>query len=522
MSTMNSPRSYLPNTLPIPTYDQVRAAYVISYNHELQKGTISPLTSCHFLGYNLLLTYIFFSLHPEVRRMKYLVVAIISILSVYTLLYCRTLGLAYGLGLGSLVAWPMVLVSTYIVCSEPHQDVRRLVRRSQTADPGVRQNGNATGDHDTVQHLPDGMNDKFYWQAMPTALLPRAIWVYDLVSSFRGPHWSWSIRGSRKSDKRGVTPSPSSLPTTMPSIPFRLLRCTAAYLALDALKSIMLIDGYFLSLSPSPPPLWFPVTPSGLLSWLLLRTTRSILSLLGIFCALQYTNEVISLCAYHLLPPGWALGDYSHPEFATPLFGPVQAVMDSGIIGFWNSYWHQLFRAGFVTTGRSLARQLGLTQGSPRARAFIGITAFLMSGFCHGVASYMLWGNIDQPFWQGFKAFSFFAVQPVGIALQLAILPRPDTAPTAPPRWRSRLANTAFLLIWLWATSPLFLDTLARGGLWLFEPVPLSFIRGMGWSRDRRWVCWDVAEVGWKGVTWSGARVMWEGKRWWLSGVQIL
>lgn len=366
------------------------------------------------------------------------------------------------------------------------------------------------------------MNDKFYWQVMPKALLPRGIWVYDLVSSFRGPHWSWSIRGSRQLGKTDVTPSSLSMPTIMPSTPVRLLRCIAAYLALDALKSIMLTDPYFLSLQHSPAPSYYPSTSSGLLSWFLTRSTRTLLSSLGVFAALQYSNEILSLCAYNLLPSGWALGDYSHPELATPLFGPAEAIMDAGIIGFWNSYWHQLFRAGFVTTGRSLARQLGCEGGSIKARVVIMIAAFTMSGFCHGVASYMLWGNIDQPFWQGFKAFSFFAVQPLGVALQLAILPRPDATHTATHSWRSRLANTAFLLIWLWATSPLFLDTLARGGLWLFEPVPLSFIRGMGFSRDRRWVCWDVAEVGWRGITWSGARVVWDEKRWWLSGVQIL
>ena len=519
MSLMSSsPRSYLLNTLSPPTYDQVRSAYVTSYHHELQQGTISPLTSLHFISYNALLLYLFFSIHPEVRRLKYPVVAIICALSVYTLLYCRTLGLAYGLGLGSLVAWPLVLVSTYIFCSEPHRDARRLVRRSNVADQGVLHNGNQSEKQDKVQHLANGLNDKFYWQAMPTALVPRAIWVYDLVSSFRGPHWSWSLRRSQQPGKTDNTPPPSAPASTMLSTPVRLLRCVTAYLALDTLKSIMLTDGYFLSLESAPPPSFFPLT-SGLFSWLLLRTTRSILSLLGILSALQYTNEVLSLCAFHLLPPGWALGDYSHPEFATPLFGPAQAIMDSGIIEFWNSYWHQLFRVGFVTTGRGLARQLGYPQGSTKARALVGITAFLLSGFCHGVASYMLWGNIDQPFWQGFKAFAFFAVQPVGIALQLAILPRPDK--TIHTR-RSRLANTVLLLVWLWMTSPLFLDTLARGGLWLFEPVPISFIRGLGGSRDRRWVCWDVAEIGWTGVSWSGARVVWDEKRWWLSGVQIL
>lgn len=56
------------------------------------------------------------------------------------------------------------------------------------------------------------------------------------------------------------------------------------------------------------------------------------------------------------------------------------------------------------------------------------------------------------------------------------------------PRWARRLGNLAFALAWLWATGWLLIDDFARCGIWLYEPVPVSLFRALGFgpAGDRR------------------------------------
>lgn len=55
---------------------------------------------------------------------------------------------------------------------------------------------------------------------------------------------------------------------------------------------------------------------------------------------------------------------------------------------------------------------------------------------------------------------------------------------------------------WLYLTGPLLADDFARCGIWLFEPVPVSIVRG---GLGERWWCWGgrwvglVNEGGWRG-----------------------
>jgi hypothetical protein len=52
-------------------------------------------------------------------------------------------------------------------------------------------------------------------------------------------------------------------------------------------------------------------------------------------------------------------------------------------------------------------------------------------------------------------------------------------------------------------------DDFARGGVWLFEPIPVSPLRGLGFGQEGdRWWCWGHIGVGW-----------YTGKHWWESGI---
>jgi hypothetical protein len=60
---------------------------------------------------------------------------------------------------------------------------------------------------------------------------------------------------------------------------------------------------------------------------------------------------------------------------------------------------------------------------------------------------------------------------------------------------------------WLALTGPLLVDDFARCGVWLFEPVPVSLVRGL---TGQGWWCWGGRWVGW-----------WQGRYWWETGIAI-
>ncbi|TKA71366.1 hypothetical protein B0A49_04375 [Cryomyces minteri] len=43
-----------------------------------------------------------------------------------------------------------------------------------------------------------------------------------------------------------------------------------------------------------------------------------------------------------------------------------------------------------------------------------------------------------------------------------------------------KVVNFAFVHVWFYYTSPLLVDDFAKGGIWLFEPIPISPLRGLG------------------------------------------
>ncbi|KAJ9129601.1 hypothetical protein NKR23_g12503, partial [Pleurostoma richardsiae] len=80
-----------------------------------------------------------------------------------------------------------------------------------------------------------------------------------------------------------------------------------------------------------------------------------------------------------------------------------------------------------------------------------------------------------------------------------------------PGRWR-RAGNLLLTVAWLTAASGPFLDDLARGGLWVYEPVPFSPLRalGLGKAGDAFWR-WDAPYYPY----------WYTGRRWWLSGIAL-
>lgn len=154
--------------------------------------------------------------------------------------------------------------------------------------------------------------------------------------------------------------------------------------------------------------------------------------------------------------------------------------------------------------------------------------AFTLSGLIHSAGGYTAVPRTNRPW----TPIAFFVFQAVGIILQVAtsafvnhfiaqsfaLLTRSDkpSKKVIIPRWLRRIANLVYTLLWLYLTAWGLIDDMSRAGVWLFEPVPISPFRLMGFGSpgNTNWWRWDG--VGY-GLGWYTGR---QG-RWWESGVTL-
>jgi hypothetical protein len=223
---------------------------------------------------------------------------------------------------------------------------------------------------------------------------------------------------------------------------------------------------------------------------------------------------------------------WQHPT----LFGGLGwDMVDRGLAGFWGGGWHQTFRAGFVAPADWVLslffphsshrhhhdhshddhRQQQHHQHAPRQHKLVRsalqlVVAFVLSGLLHAAGNYT---SVTRDTAVAWTSALFFLLQGVGVLLQsvTCYLLRPCTSRL--PRWVRRAGNFLFILCWLQATGWGLIDDMSRGGVWLFEPVPVSPLRMMGFGiPGENWWRWEGESYGWR---WH------RGRHWWESGVRL-
>lgn len=328
---------------------------------------------------------------------------------------------------------------------------------------------------------PDQISE-YVFQPLPSTFLHRLDWVVDSMTNLRGINWS-----HRAPHQPPHSPKTSALSRS------ELLHSTIVsliwhYLLLDVLKTLSLYDPHFLTLSapPSSSPFPFPSNSRLLLSLALIITALNSLFLLSPLIACILGPRIL----------GW----HADPALYPPCFGSIRYIATKGLSGFWGGTWHQLFRLPFESAGEFLARCLGAgwERHTRKGKALRLITAFMLSGILHALASFTALPP-TKPF---SEAFLFFAIQPVGILAQRAIadLIRRGWREEI-PSWAREAASAGYVFVWLWVTGPLLARDFGRGGVWLFEPLPLSFARAGKWCWSGQWVRW------------------WGEGRWWERGL---
>lgn len=448
------------------------------------------------------------SLYKPVFYLRYPVFSVIVCAAISTIRGCRsgTVTVAYGIGL--VTALGLLISATFLVFGDARGDFGRWERsdgrvETEREGEGIKELNRASGASGRIEGVWRNRGvDKFksnilisngeaeseialaypsyrsastnqiseyIFQPLPSTFLHRLDWVLDLMTNLRGINWSY-----RAPHQPPRLPSPRRTRS-------ELLRSTifsfiTNYFLIDFLKTLTLYDSYFLTLSaePSSSPFLFPFA-----SRILVSAAFAYTSLRGIFLL-----EPLFAC---ILGPR-ILGRHADPALHPPYFGSVRLISKKGIAGLWGGTWHQLFRVPFESTGEFLARRLGAgwERRTRKGKILRMITAFTLSGILHAAASY----TTLPPTKPLSEAFLFFAIQPLGILAQLAIAEwiRHQGWREKIPGWAREAASAGFVCAWCMATGPLIARDFSRNGIWLYEPVPISFARGGRWCWGGQWV----------------------------------
>ncbi|USP78547.1 hypothetical protein yc1106_05821 [Curvularia clavata] len=446
------------------------------------------------------------------------------------------------MGVGLINSWGVIWVSTILIYNDAQTDFMRIERTTGVfgTDTGNRVNGSRSPKETDIQKKiledvtngssgPRHRHGEFAWQPYPLApFIERLDWVLDIFCNFRGMGWNWRISALPPPPKYIQTQLHRNSGTLVPRHSFKthssqvkqyttrkeLLQNNAwtllkGYLALDTLKTCMMHDPYFWGYVHDPLPPYYPslLTHSPVLT----HMYRLLLSMFGIKYALETIFCLAPLFFSGLLSPS-LLGARAEPWMYPETWASYSVVLDHGLAGWWGNWWHQTFRFAFQEPTRKLRESFGIPRHSPLAEALQLGVAFFLSGVIHASGSYTSAGSASTQPLRG--SMAFFLLQAVAIFIEAATsrLARGLGIDRRVPGWAKRLFALVYVHVWFYHTAHLLCNDFARAGVWLFEPVPFSPLRGLGLGPDARdgWWCWSEQLPGWH-----------QGDRWWRSGLAL-
>ena len=525
-----------PWSTPPASYRDLVDLYERQFKEAIVRGDYVPYV-WPYRSFAGVLVILYFLIPPTYSRLVYYTRYPLFAFNVYwaikAIKECRSAAVSTGYGIGLIDAWGLLWLASLIIFNDARNDFKRIewIDREERSGPIIVKhgdakstavaNGNSSGRELRIRQ-PNGSLSKesskptasttppetgYAYRTLPTALHARLSWTYDLLTGFRGVGFNHLIPGMPSPPPHVLAslphpPKPTQAPPYNPSNKalFRgtIFNLIVGYLALDILKAIMMADPYFWGNLTAAPPSYLPtmITTSPAAT----KLYRLLLSFAGIYTALA---SIFALSPLQLLIlPKWVLGPRVEAWHYPPMYGNPRALWDRGLIGFWSQWWHQTFRFGFQAPTVWLCKNLGLNEKGQTAKLLGLVIAFGCSGCLHAAGSYTMW-----PETKPLSPATFFWLQPLGIIGQQALtfgLKRTGIAGRV-PRWMGGLTRVVGMVTWFWWTANFFTDDVARGGIWLFEPIPISFVRG---ARREGWIWWSTGVVGWHA-----------GDRWWESGI---
>jgi hypothetical protein len=395
------------------------------------------------------------------------------------------------------------------------------------ANSTIRQRQSVKTTRDSSTKGPARRHGPLTWQSYPTGpFIERLDWIADAFCSFRGVGWNWQ--------SSGIPPAPSWVQTQLSGDlsaveqiePVRISKTgirrfsdrqallkaclknlAVGYILLDAIKTLGIHDRYMWYGDMSLPlPDFLPEIMHK--SFVLTKSYRLLVCLSAINIALWAIFKMGPVFFVGILGPrivGLRGEAWMNPA---DMFGDFGHVLDSGLAGWWGAWWHQTFRVTFQQPGDWLVSSLGLKPRSVGAKLVSTWVAFFLSGVLHATGSHTQLGDtypLTGP-------MMFFMMQALGVTVQTTLVQLLKSAGVTQrvPKIIRRSANLVITLVWMYFTAPLLVDDFARGGIWLFEPVPISIFRGLGLGpKGAGWWCW-YGFVEWR-----------SGSSWWDSGIAL-
>jgi hypothetical protein len=374
---------------------------------------------------------------------------------------------------------------------------------------------------------PKDRHGEFAWQPYPLSpLVERLDWVNDLLYNFRGMGWNWRISALPPPPKAIQSQLHRNSGDVVPKHTYKthsgqvkqyttrreLLRnnlrtLLTGYLVLDAIKTCMMHDPYFWGNVNHSPPSYFPSVLTA--SPILTHAYRMVISMLAVKFALQTIFSLAPLFFSGVLSPS-LLGARAEPWMYPETWASYNVVLEQGLAGWWGNWWHQTFRFAFQEPSRKLCEELGLDKKTKTAKALQLFIAFFLSGVIHASGSVTCAGD-TQPL-KG--PMAFFLLQAVAIFAEASLsqLARAAGIGRNLPGWAKKTWTFVYVHVWFYHTAHLLCNDFARGGVWLFEPIPFSILRGVGLGPDERdgWWCWGGRFIRWHA-----------GDTWWKSGLAL-
>lgn len=540
----------------------VLAQFEMEYATAIKSGVYLPYVyPFNSFGPYLLILYILLppSKSKVLHYARYPVFATVIYLSLSCIFQCRSSNVAVGFGIGLLNGLAILWSATLVIFHDARAKFKRVERQGHaSADEkelfnNTNASGHANGSTRSDGHEPHARkasrktssgapqhwssaasldrskapknvfankSGPLAWQSLPTTLAARIDWTLDLVSNFRGVGWNYQISSlpslpSFVQRELGQTPGPSSSTSKTGNHRYdtvgSLLRAkavsfTVAYLAVDVIKQVMMRDPYFWSLTDAPPPTYLPtfITSSAAIT----RIYRLLLSLGGIHITL-YLIFVLAPLFFVGVLGSKVIGARGEPWMYPDTSGSYSTVFSKGLAGWWGGWWHQTFRFAFEAPTVWLCDKLGWENGSQKGKLLGLCIAFACSACLHASGSFTIWGE-TKPLR---RSATFFLLQPLGIVAQMMLASwlKKIGFRDRMPQWIRGLANFVWTHVWFFYTAPFLCDDFAGGGVWLFEPLPISILRGLGFGLEGQgWWCWT-----WPWFTWYSA------DQWWRSGLAI-
>ncbi|MCJ1380681.1 hypothetical protein MMC17_003789 [Xylographa soralifera] len=534
---------------PPSSYRKLVTLYEQQYNDAIAKGDYLPYVwPYRSLGVYLVIVYLL--LPPTASKLvsyaRYPVFAFNVYWAIKAIRECRSAAVSTGYGIGLLDGWAILWLAAVLIFDDGRSDFHRIEKAEVVEDIDRESSGHtihedkdavskgSADDHELRRRRTHGplaeedtgtevsiTTDKYAWQNHPANFYQRLEWVADLVSNFRLIGWSHqinSIPSPPPSILDNLQPSAKPLKQTPPVVSTgvsrypdsktlvrtKLTTILLGYLALDTLKVIMMSDPYFWGLTSAPPPSYLPFFVSSSAS--LTRIWRLLISLAATYVALESIMALAAPIFVGLIGPrmlGLRAATWQYPD----IYGSYDMVFRKGLAGWWGGWWHQTFRFAFEAPQKYVVKKLGWEERGLKAKLLGLVIAFVCSGSLHAAGSTTMWPAtrpLEGP-------FTFFILQPLGIVLQMGFseLLRKIGLREKLPSWVRGMGNFVAVHVWFYYTAPRLTDDFARGGIWLFEPIPISIWRGLGFGAEGEgWWCWHG-----KIITW------YSGQNWWQSGL---